>query len=349
MDLDAIRKMSRFHSLSSVVYIAVEQAGLDDSADKELLHAWENEQFYVLYREEAFRSEREKLLAFCKNNAIWYMPLKGILLKDYHPYPGMRQMADNDILFDENHREQIHQWFIENGYVVDNYKKGNHDVYFRDNVTFEMHIELFGVGDDLSWRDYYANVKERLLPNEGSAYGYHFKDEDFYVYITMHEYKNYCNGSFGLRFLLDDYVYLKEKEQKLDWRYIDGELKRLKVVDFEKKVRSLSGKLFSGNFDVEMLTMEEEGLLTEILQSGMSGSVEGHIRKRMEILNGGEQKGKRRYVWKRLFPSLVYMREYFPLCRYPVLIPFVYIYRIIYKLITQKDKLKKEIETLIKI
>lgn len=345
MDLASIHNLSRFHNLSSAVYTAVEAAELGEDY-KSILSSWEQEQLYSIFREEEFNTERDRLLKFCEENKIWYMPLKGTILKDYYPYPGMRQMGDNDILFDENYREQIRQWFTDNGYEVENYKRGNHDVYRKDSIMFEMHTELFSAQHDQVWRSYYSNVKARLLPDEGGSYGYHFTDEDFYIYMTVHEYKHYCEGGSGLRFLLDDYVFLKAKESSLDWEYVADKLKKLGAYDFGKKTQILSRKLFNGNFEPEILTDEEKELLNEIVQSGTFGTVEGHIRKRIES-EGDSSKAK--YVWKRLFPDLKYMKEYYPLCQCPVFIPFVYLYRIVFKLVTKKDKLKNEVETLNKM
>lgn len=42
-----------------------------------------------------------------EQRGIWYLPLKGIILKEFYPSVGMRQMSDNDILFDEAFAEQV--------------------------------------------------------------------------------------------------------------------------------------------------------------------------------------------------------------------------------------------------
>lgn len=107
MDLEAVRDLSRFHSLSSVAYVAVEMA--HPSGTDELLASWETEHFHSVYTETTYDYERSELLNYCEEKGIWYLPLKGIILKDFYPEMGMRQMSDNDILFDEGHREKVHQ------------------------------------------------------------------------------------------------------------------------------------------------------------------------------------------------------------------------------------------------
>ena len=49
---------------------------------------------------------RKKLFSFCEENGIWYMPLKGSVLKELYPDFSMRQMADNDILFDAGYQQK---------------------------------------------------------------------------------------------------------------------------------------------------------------------------------------------------------------------------------------------------
>ena len=71
---------------------------------------------------------------------IWYLPLKGIILKDYYPSVGMRQMSDNDILFDADAWERVEKHMLSEGYETESVGKGNHDVYQKAPVyNFEMH------------------------------------------------------------------------------------------------------------------------------------------------------------------------------------------------------------------
>lgn len=60
-----------------------------------------------------------------------YLPLKGIIMKDYYPSVGMRQMSDNDILFDADAWERMEKHMISEGYKAEYVGKGNHDVYHK--------------------------------------------------------------------------------------------------------------------------------------------------------------------------------------------------------------------------
>lgn len=60
-----------------------------------------------------------------------YLPLKGIIMKDYYPSVVMRQMSDNDILFDADAWERMEKHMILEGYKAEYVGKGNHDVYHK--------------------------------------------------------------------------------------------------------------------------------------------------------------------------------------------------------------------------
>ena len=90
-----------------------------------------------------FDAELSKITAYMDKCGIFYLPLKGILLKEYYPKAGMRQMSDNDIYYDSTHREEIEEYMLSQSYECIA-KTENHDVYKRPPVyNFEMHHLLF--------------------------------------------------------------------------------------------------------------------------------------------------------------------------------------------------------------
>lgn len=64
------------------------------------------------------------------------MPLKGLVLSTLFPQPYMRQMADNDILFDNNYQSKIRDFFVSEGYNVVSYDCVHHDTYQKEPVHF---------------------------------------------------------------------------------------------------------------------------------------------------------------------------------------------------------------------
>lgn len=108
MDMEQVYNAAKHHSLTGIAAYSLESAGV------------QNELFRTAKAKAARKNilldfERKKLFSFCEEKGIWYMPLKGCILKDMYPDFSMRQMADNDILFDPEHRAEIKEYFKADG------------------------------------------------------------------------------------------------------------------------------------------------------------------------------------------------------------------------------------------
>lgn len=156
------------------------------------------------------------------------MPLKGAILKELYPRQEMRQMADNDILFDAEYKAAVKDYFVREGYEVISYAKGNHDVYEKEPVyNFEMHTSLFGKAHNEVWAEYYKDIQSKLDKRD-HHFQYSFTDEDFYIYFIVHAFKHFDGCGTGIRYFVDSYVYQNAKN--LNWSYIEGELDKLGVL-----------------------------------------------------------------------------------------------------------------------
>ena len=267
-----------------------------------------------------FDTERAVVLAELEKAGIWYMPLKGCVLKAVYPKIGMRQMADNDILFDAARSDDVKGIMERLGYSTEHFGKGVHDSYFKQPVcNFEMHRALFGIGHDDSLQAYYENVKGRMVKDDGNSYGYHLAPEDFYIYIIAHEYKHYSGGGTGLRSLLDTYVYLRRVP--LDMAHVAREIEKLGIGDFEAANRSLALHLFGG----EPLTAEEREMLDYVLSSGTYGTMANSIRRQIR------EKGRRGYFLSRMTLPYDMMKQLYPaLVKAPALYPLCWAHRLIH-------------------
>lgn len=335
VDLEKLYRISRKHFLDALVGTTLKKTGIS------IPQYWNEHISKAVRKVVLFDVERENLLSLMEQKGIWYMPLKGVILKKYYPAVGMRQMSDNDILFDAAQADKVRDIFRARGYMNPNFGFGAHDVYEKEPVyNFEMHRALYGIDHEPELYQYYRNVKERLLKDEGNAFGYHFSDEDFYIYILTHAYKHYSAGGTGLRTLLDFYVYLKAKPD-LDFAYIEKECEVLKIAEFEKRSRNLCMKIFENPLEQNLSEAEKE-MLAYYLSSGVYGTVEHHTENRMKKFEEKSgSKSKLRYMWSRIIPDMEFIKKYFPFFyKHKILLPFCWIYRII-RAVFVKDRRKK--------
>ena len=282
------------------------------------------------------------MLAEFERQGIWYMPLKGSVLKAIYPETGMREMADNDILFDKSRQADVVKIMTDNGYKAEVVGKSNHDVFKKPPVlNFEMHTALFGESHDEKFYEYYREPLRLMIKDEGNGYGYHFSDNDFYVYMTAHEYKHFSGGGTGIRSLLDCYVYVRAKE--LDFDYIEKQLEALGIADFEKKRRKLALKVFA-NGDVSDLSEDEKELLHRYLYSGTYGTMENSIKSRIEKqYKKTGTRSKWTYIRSRVFPDLKTMTAACPFVNNnPLLYPAGFVVRAVRGSTVKRKLLRRE-------
>ncbi len=339
MDLEKLHALSRSLSLNSLIFTALECTPNFVLPDLPLIKGWREERDLEIYKSLMFDREWEKVRSFLEGAGIWHLLLKGLPNKVYYPRPGTRQMADVDVLIDVNYDERVRQWFLSQGYQVRIYRQGNHDSYIKPPFyNFELHRGLFTSLSNPIWCEYYADVKDRVILNDGSKCGHHFTDDDFYVYCTVHACKHYKSGGTGLRTLLDNYLHLKADREKLDFEYIERELKKLGIEDFERNLRTLAEKLFSSpeNFTLASLAENEQTFLDEFLDFGTYGTFEKAITNRLDEFTPDGTKfsaaTQAKYLWTRLFPSPEVFKINYPFFyRHRWLLPVGYAYRLFYR------------------
>ena len=361
-------QMSAKHSIDALIGMTLKQAGVV------LPKYWEESMVKAVRKVLLFDAERKKLCAWMESEHIWYLPLKGIVLKEYYPSIGMRQMSDNDILFDADAWERVEKHMLSEGYETESVGRRHHDVYRKAPVyNFEMHRSLYSKRDNERWVEYYSDIKNRLLSDQSevvcnavhgasenttanqtesanggnSSCGYHMSDEDFYIYITSHAYKHYSKSGTGIRTLLDFYAYLKAKEESLDFDYIRTECRKLGIRDFEKRSRRLCWKVFSSqqiydrvSFE-QSLSADEMEMLKYYLSSGVYGTFERMVESRIEKQKktyGSGKLSKLTYYWHRVFPGMDLYEKYPLLVKHRFLIPAYWFYRIVRLLFSKKRR-----------
>lgn len=331
-DLEKLFQMCSFHSLTAAVCTALESAGA------ELTGKWSEAKAKAIRKNILLGSEMAKICGFMEKQGIWHMPLKGAVLKELYPELGMRQMSDNDILYDPAFRQQVRRFMEENGYTAKDDGSSYRDAYIKPPVyNFELHTALFR--ESSSFSGYYADVRERLVGDGG--FGLRFKDEDFYIYMVAHEYKHYSYGGAGLRSLADFYVYRKAFPD-LDMRYIEAELESLGIADFGRETAALAEKLFSAPF-AELSESERESLEYRIF-SGTYGTVKNAVKKKIGSVSGAK------YLLRRIFPDMEHYRRHYPFFyRHKLLLPAAWLYRLVRAVISGRKRIWSELKVIAKI
>lgn len=339
---------------------------LDSRPPAELYRRWKEAVNLTLYRQLHFDEERSQILKEMHTRGLSYLPLKGIHLAGYYPKPGMRSMADNDILYgyveesaeggyqirgknEEERAETVREAqrvmvsiMEARGYEVKTLT-GNHDSYLKKPFyNFEMHRSLASASTPHYF--YYKNPWKRAVRDLSDPYLYSFSDEDEYLFFLVHAFKHFDGSGCGIRNLADLYVFLKVKGDRMDLSYIRAELETLKLTEFVEKMRSLGLAVFE---EERELTTEEEELLYYLLGCGTYGTMQAGIERKIEKLEEAGitnvRQAKLAYFRQRFFVTDDMCREHYPFFyRHRYLRPFLMPYRVIKGLVIHPGKLWRE-------
>lgn len=352
-DLKQLLIMARKHSVASMVCMALEKTAIFANADEAAKKQWLEVKNKAVRKNMLLDAERKAILHELEIQGIWYMPLKGSILKDWYPKPGMREMADNDILFDPSGREQVWDIFQNRGYKTISFREDNDDVYEKAPIyNFEMHVSLFpGTYKELT--EQYENVKERLLPVDGTAYQFAFTPEDFYVFALAHAHKHYSHSGTGVRTLADIYVMDRHLGDIMDRDEVEQKLTQLGIAEYEQHSRVLAEKLFSAVrplAEIE-LTEDEKEMLLYYCVATTYGTFDNRLNNRLHDLQENSEDitlwTKLKYCGVRLFPGREFCKLYYPFVyRHPWTLPFFWVWRIVDKGITHRRKVKQELKAL---
>lgn len=353
IDMEALLRLAKAHSVSAMVCMALEQTDAFRCAEETTRLKWLDAKNKAVRKNMLLDAERHQLEKEFAEHGIWYMPLKGSILKDWYPKFGMREMADNDILFDASKRKEVKAIFQGRGYTVKGYNKSNHDEYEKPPIyNFEMHVSLFhGMYKELT--EQYENVKERLLPVDGTAYQFAFTPEDFYVFVLAHAHKHYSHSGTGIRTLADIYIMNQKLGGTMNWEYVDSELRGLGIFSYERESRELAQKLFGiAELPTEAnLSEAEQQMLAYYLGASTYGTIENRTLNQMQKLqpDGGAitVHTKRKYLLSRIFPGREWCKACAPtVYKYPVLLPFFWVWRLAVKGVKRRDIAKQELEAI---
>ncbi len=344
MDLDDVYKAAQSQFLIGITASALESAGKKDPRFTQALTK-------IIRKSIIMQADMEEL-AGCLNKAgIWYLPLKGSQIADLYPSVGMRQMSDRDILIDSTRADDVRTIMEELGFSVEQFGESIHDIYYKKPVSnFEIHRQLFRKVGNEALYDYYKDVKKRLIRDDENSSGYHFRDEDAYIYMIAHEYKHYAGTGIGLRSLLDTYVYCSRLGNAMDWDYIKAETEKLGIDNFEKTNRELAAKVFSkaktDSCTGNGFSVPESEMFGYMIDSGTYGNIDSMVSYKVGRLGGG-RKGKIKYLLNRIFISMDTVKELFPFFyKHKILMPLLIVYRLYMAIAFNRKKFFGEMKAL---
>lgn len=325
---DALVRMARRHKLDALIAYAVLPEKGDGSAACEALR---RSQTLEAARDLWQRSEAEALFSCLEHKHIDYLPLKGLLLKQLYPCPGMRTMCDIDVLIRPADAAAVGEFLLARGYETA-FTNVEQDAYRKMPFgNIEIHKQLIGT-QHRQYHAYYADIWQRAHREAPDSCRYVLSSADFYIYQLLHLAKHYKVGGTGIRSILDIYLYLRGHAELAHSSYLCGELERLGLVAFDENIRALADAWFgTGKMNPTLEEMQHY-----IVASGMYGT-----RQNWRISDQLKRDQSRlAYYWHALFPDLTTMSTLYPvLNRRPYLIGWFWLYKMVTRAVLRPVRL----------
>ncbi len=325
------------HSVSCLALHAAKD--LQALPEPEVLSEWQ--QFYVknvIAAEKkvvSYDELRQALLA----GGFRFMPLKGWILRAYYPLPELREMCDIDILIDSGEIERLTALMQSQGFrlkEIITYHYGFEKPY----LSVELHTGL--MPPEYHYYNYYKNPW-RLPKQVGDTSEYRFSDEDYYVFMLAHFAKHYFSSGGGIRYITDLAVFLRRRGQTLDWTFVQKQLKKLKLVKFDRTARALADAWFGG----KPLDAEAEEMQRYLFHGCTYGSLEnfeeGELRRQLQNTDSLLLAKTRVFLSKAFLPYRHMCGIYPVLRRVPVLLPACWLHRFLRILFTKPKNILRRV------
>ena len=320
-DLEQVKKIVSMHQIQNLVYYGAVNCGFDPKSEvmRELFSAT----CRYLYIDGRQRWELEKLRTAFEENAIAYMPLKGVLMKELYPRPDMRIMSDADILIRMDQYDKIKALMQELGFT-EKLESDHELIWTKPTLYLELHKRVIPSYN----KDYAAYFGDgwRLAQPCDESCCYKMSDEDQLVYLFTHFAKHYRDGGIGIRHLTDLYVYRKAKPH-MDERYIEEQLKILQLDVFYKNICATLEAVFEDGPEDK-----KTRIITDfVVGSGVYGTQVGHIAAqgvRDKVGGRTARQVRRKHWWQLIFLPYKEMCEKYSVLRSrKILLPVFWLVR----------------------
>lgn len=270
----------------------------------------------------------QALSKMLEEDGIDHLAFKGIVVKDIYAVPQLRSYGDIDLVIPKEERQHCHTLMQKLGYTaitdfepVYTYQKGKE--------MYEIHTSIMSVNitDRADYIGYFKDLWNYAA--EQTSHRWTFTPEFHFVYLLTHIAKHIYSSGAGIRMYLDLAFYIKKLGDKLDWQWIQNELKKLQLTDFFVLTLRALERWFGVASPIAVPESDEE-LLSQFEAFTIEGGVFGFVGRSQGEVQVRKQGEKGKALQKVFFPSAKTIQaRYTYLQKYPWLLPVAWVDRLI--------------------
>lgn len=336
-DWGALYKLADYHHVGNAVY------GMIMGSDDKRLMRWKGnfeERFrYCVIMHEKYRETEKLILKLLERAKVHCLDLEetvvsGCYEKKEHHYP-----KTIGFLVETGKRDEITEAMARLGLRLKEGKEGEtedaKEMHFSGHSGVSVTCYERLPFTNKKTMKYFSLPPQPFRKKKGHKF-VHVQDvDDFYIYYIARLAEKFARGNLELRDMMDLWQYYQLCYEKMDWKTINKELKRLEMERFSDLIVKLAATWFGyfEGFDEDsiiLVSMEEY-----IVSKGVEAREECEtilplVREVADNYARDLRREKRRELMQLWFPEKSYMEAMYPVLeKAGYLLPFCWIARLI--------------------
>ena len=263
IDWSYVLMFSQQGVFAPLLFHNLKRYGIAWSIPEEIRHTFEKIYHSVGFQNALYMEELRHLLHVFEKTGIKTVVLKGAAIaEDVFRNIALRQMADIDLLVQEEDLSMAEEKLSESGYIPYEYKQSKE--WYRMNfhhlapyyhpqrkIAIEIHRNIIPIGNPFG-----IDIRKlwgRAQPvNIGDVRTLVLSPEDLIIHLCLHF--AYCGGfSGGLRCLIDISQVIKYHGDRIDWSWMAREANEHHYVNFIYYPLHLAKDLLNANIESDVL------------------------------------------------------------------------------------------------
>ena len=309
--------------VENLVYIALPATEREPEIMRKFSQCYEK----AIVRESKQELELSMISDALTSAGIKHVPLKGSVVKYLYPSPDLRQSGDIDILTETS--DGIDEIMNNLGFTASDINTEKHNSYSRGKLHIEIHSAL---------TDAPSSFCDKVWDNVRQVNGerYEMTPEFLYVYLLVHLHTHLLCGGAGIKLILDLYVF--NCKEYADRDSINKFAEEAVTVNLKRYAEALISSWFN-----EIPYKDENVRILEkmILDSPVYGSFDNYIKMHYTSPSKADN------IIKMIFLPYNRMVKGYPvLKKIPVLLPVMWVFRIIRRLFARDNHIQIITDTL---
>ena len=335
LDYQKLFDLTNQHQVSALIYNQIYNF---DDFPEEIKQRWKRDALKI----NAFQTRKTvKILQVYRQflkQGLKVLIVKGLVCRSLYPQPDNRQSNDEDLYVRKEEYEAVKDILLKNNFTV--ISESNDVTTFIDPVSglsIELHTALFSLESKAygNYQRYFDQAFDKCIVHRIDGVDvYSLEYTQHLLFLILHLVKHFFHGGVGIRQLLDIVMYSEAYGDKVNWDRLYDILKDLNIYVLITSLFAMAHDLLE--FDYTKIRVPEgidksdyQDLFDDIMDAGIFGQSSSERIHSATITLNTISDGKTS-VLKSIFPSLKEMQgKYKYLNKYPVLLPFAYLSRIV--------------------